>query len=254
MATFQDYLTDSVFVRAKVALDQLKKDTDKALDSGADIRGMIGEGFVDIGMFRDGRAIRYYRFIDKQGNRGAVDYLAALIENGEIRPLSKKVKQNISRVRPLHEIAREIRRDWKKPYFGAVPYLDAMSSLDSIKDMYMYDTADSIVRYFLANASTWRGEKAREIKKELKSMLAGGARKNPPARIGKVEKISFTHGSMGQQYVTIDGVKYWTWFDTNDFPGIGVGAVVEYVPDYRNVDYYGDQWTAKIVDVIEPKG
>jgi len=173
MATFQDYLTDSVFVRANVTLKQLKKDTDKALDSGADIRGMIGEGFVDIGMFKDGKAIRYYRFMDKEGNRGAVDYLAGLIEDGEIRPLSKKVKRNIARVRPLYEIARDIRRDWKKPYFGAVPYLDAMSSLESINDMYMFDSADSVVRYFLANAGTWRGEKAREIKKELKAMLKG---------------------------------------------------------------------------------
>ena len=27
--------------------------------------------------------------------------------------------------RPLYEIARDIRKDWKNPYFGAKPYLDA---------------------------------------------------------------------------------------------------------------------------------
>jgi hypothetical protein len=73
--------------------------------------------------------------------------------------------------RPLYAIARDIRSDWAKPYFGAVPYLDAMSSLDSISDNYYYDTADSVVRYFLANASTWRGDTARRIKAELKAML-----------------------------------------------------------------------------------
>ena len=58
-----------------------------------------------------------------------------------------------------------------KIYFGAKPYLSAMLSLDKITDKYMFDDADSIVRYFLANATTWRGEVARRIKKELNSML-----------------------------------------------------------------------------------
>lgn len=73
--------------------------------------------------------------------------------------------------RPLYTIAAEIRSDWKRPYFGAVPYLDAMGMLTSIDEMYIMDTADSVVRYFLANAGTWRGETARRIKAELKSML-----------------------------------------------------------------------------------
>jgi len=33
------------------------------------------------------------------------------------------------------------------------------------------DSGDSIVRYFLSNASTWRGETARRVKKELNAML-----------------------------------------------------------------------------------
>jgi len=73
-------------------------------------------------------------------------------------------------VRPLYEIAGEIRRDWKKVYFGAVPYLDAMQSLDSINDNYMFDSAKSVVLYFLSNASTWRGETAKRVKAELKAM------------------------------------------------------------------------------------
>lgn len=74
-------------------------------------------------------------------------------------------------MRTLFEIAQDVKNDWKKPYFGAVPYLDAMSTLSSIDDQYGMDSADSIVRYFLSNATTWKGEKAREIKKELKAML-----------------------------------------------------------------------------------
>jgi hypothetical protein len=73
--------------------------------------------------------------------------------------------------RSLNTIAREIRSNWAKPYFGAVPYLDAMGSLDTMQDKYYYDDARSVVLYFLANAATWRGETARRIKAELNAML-----------------------------------------------------------------------------------
>jgi hypothetical protein len=72
--------------------------------------------------------------------------------------------------RALSEIAKEIRQCWKNVYFGAEPYLDAMSTLNSIEDNYYADDGKSIVLYFLANASTWRGEDARRIKKELNQM------------------------------------------------------------------------------------
>jgi len=79
--------------------------------------------------------------------------------------------------RSLSVIANEIRKNWNKEtsgtelYFGAKPYLSAMSTLDKITDNYYQDSADSIVRYFLCNATTWRGEVARRVKKELNAML-----------------------------------------------------------------------------------
>ena len=72
--------------------------------------------------------------------------------------------------RPICEIAQEIRKDWKAVNYGAKPYLDAMSSLDSINDKYGMDNAKSIVLYFLSNASSWRGETAKRIKAELKKI------------------------------------------------------------------------------------
>lgn len=72
--------------------------------------------------------------------------------------------------RPLCAIALDIRRDWTRPYFGAVPYIDAMRSLNTMADMYGADSAKTIVVYFLANANTWRGETARRVKAELKAM------------------------------------------------------------------------------------
>lgn len=75
-------------------------------------------------------------------------------------------------VRPIRDIAREIRVEWKNVYFGAVPYLDAMFALDSIDDHYIADDAKTIVIYFLSNATSWRGEAAKRIKAELRA-LAG---------------------------------------------------------------------------------
>lgn len=73
--------------------------------------------------------------------------------------------------RPLSAIFAEVRRLWLRPYFGAVPYIQALSGLDSIDDDYGADDARSLVLYFLANATTWRGEDARRIKAELKALL-----------------------------------------------------------------------------------
>ena len=73
--------------------------------------------------------------------------------------------------RKIQEIASEILQDWKKPYFGAIPYIEAMLQLNTIHDNYYLDTAESVVIYFLANAQTWRGETAKRIKAELREML-----------------------------------------------------------------------------------
>jgi hypothetical protein len=72
--------------------------------------------------------------------------------------------------RPLYVIAREIREDWKKPYFGAVPYLEALEQLQCVHDAYGADDGKTLVLYFLSNASSWRGETARRVKAELKAM------------------------------------------------------------------------------------
>lgn len=72
--------------------------------------------------------------------------------------------------RPIYEIADEIYHDWKNVYFGARPYLEAMSQMNKIAEPYYADSGKSVVLYFLANAATWRGETAKRIKTELKAM------------------------------------------------------------------------------------
>jgi hypothetical protein len=74
-------------------------------------------------------------------------------------------------MRPLYEIAKDISNDWRNVNYAAKPYLAAMRDLNHISDRYLYDSAESVVLRFLSNAASWRGEKARAIKAELKSMV-----------------------------------------------------------------------------------
>ena len=72
--------------------------------------------------------------------------------------------------RTLRTIAKDIRATWPRVYFGAVPYLDAMGTMETIDEDYGMDSGHSIVLYFLANAGTWRGPDAKRIKAELRTM------------------------------------------------------------------------------------
>lgn len=76
--------------------------------------------------------------------------------------------------RTFQQIAKDIKSTWLNVYFGAVPYLEAMLTLDTTDpnaSYYYYYKAGDIVRYFLANAQTFRGADAKRLKAELKSML-----------------------------------------------------------------------------------
>lgn len=72
--------------------------------------------------------------------------------------------------RAISDIAYDIKKDWKNVYFGAVPYLEALTSLTTIHDKYIMDDAKSLIIYFLSNAKTYRGENAKKYKAELKKI------------------------------------------------------------------------------------
>lgn len=76
-------------------------------------------------------------------------------------------------MRLISTIAYDIFMDWKKIPNNAKVYLNVMNSLNDINDSYGYDSSRSIINYFLANANTWKGEKAKAIKLELKQLLKG---------------------------------------------------------------------------------
>ena len=85
--------------------------------------------------------------------------------------LAVEVPSNLSSMK-LHQIAGLISEDWgRKVNFAAKPYLEAMFSLGDVKDNYGLDSGRSIVAYFLSNASSWRGDVAKAVKKELKKRI-----------------------------------------------------------------------------------
>ncbi len=73
--------------------------------------------------------------------------------------------------RLIKEIAKEIRDKWPKVSPWAKPYLDAMMTLNTIQDYYWMDSAEEIVIRFLSNAQSFKGEDAKRLKGELKSLM-----------------------------------------------------------------------------------
>ncbi len=78
-------------------------------------------------------------------------------------------------VQPIRSIANVAWADWSTSKSGvgyaAKPYLAAMMALDSIEDNYGADPGHMIVRYFLSNARSWRGDVAKAVKAELNRRL-----------------------------------------------------------------------------------
>jgi hypothetical protein len=91
----------------------------------------------------------------------------------EVRAALQELSQNYGEM-TLGELARVIRRTWKKVNYAAKPYLDAMATFDEMdpaKARYIQDPGTQIVAYFLSNASSFRGPEAKAIKAELKKRL-----------------------------------------------------------------------------------
>ena len=83
--------------------------------------------------------------------------------------------------RTFSDIAAEVPNLWKAKYGKdlpwslkcALPYLQAMLACDTTDKnaQYYAETVESVVIYFLANITNWRGEDAKRIKAELKEMI-----------------------------------------------------------------------------------
>lgn len=90
-----------------------------------------------------------------------------------LRELLSEMKLMVAEARAIRDIASDIKKDWAKVHFAAKPYLDAMMGLEKVTDSFGHDDAKSIILYFLSNARSYKGEKAKELKAELKALLKG---------------------------------------------------------------------------------
>lgn len=77
-------------------------------------------------------------------------------------------------MRTLREIAKEIRADWHAINNAAArEALECMEQMGKITERFGVDSNGySVVGAFLGNAIGWRGELARRIKKELRTMCS----------------------------------------------------------------------------------
>lgn len=77
--------------------------------------------------------------------------------------------------RPIKAIVADIRSEWGAKVdtvgFAAKPYLDALADIETAEEMYGADKAEHLLRYLLSNLAQFRGQRARELKEELRSHL-----------------------------------------------------------------------------------
>ena len=73
--------------------------------------------------------------------------------------------------RTLKAIARDISKEWKRPNDRAHLYLIALKKLKSPKDRYVIIKGTDVIRHFLNESRFWTGERATELKDELKAIL-----------------------------------------------------------------------------------
>jgi len=99
-----------------------------------------------------------------------VDWHSTADELAAIKHIKHMTDTNPPKPRTISAIARDIRDDWQKVNYAAAPYLQAMLTLHSLDTDFGHDSGENIVRYFLCNASSYRGEKAKALKAELKTL------------------------------------------------------------------------------------
>jgi len=74
--------------------------------------------------------------------------------------------------RAVNEIARDVRAEWgAKVNYAARPYLNAMLQIEAGQQSFGQDDTKSVVLYFLGNARSFRGPRAKELKAELKAAV-----------------------------------------------------------------------------------
>lgn len=82
---------------------------------------------------------------------------------------------NATGPRPIKDIVADIFTEWGAKVqtvgYAAKPYLDALATVETAEEMYGADKAEHLLRYLLSNLTQFKGQRARELKEELRSHL-----------------------------------------------------------------------------------
>ncbi len=60
---------------------------------------------------------------------------------------------------------------WENISTEAKPYVEALFNLSDFNDSFWYDSADTIITYFLMNSTNWKWDIAKKVKKALKRLI-----------------------------------------------------------------------------------
>jgi hypothetical protein len=92
------------------------------------------------------------------------------MKNSSVRPLGVIVQEMITDMAKICATAKKP-VSWQSKFYTAVPYINALRYTDKLTDAVGCEDAKTQVLYMLGNLQTYRGETAKRIKSELKSML-----------------------------------------------------------------------------------
>jgi hypothetical protein len=77
--------------------------------------------------------------------------------------------------RTIKAIVADVFSEWGEKVhtvgYAAKPYLDALSNVESAEEFYGAEKAEHLVRYLLSNLTQFKGQRARELKEELRGHL-----------------------------------------------------------------------------------
>lgn len=87
--------------------------------------------------------------------------------NRDVGTIAAEIINDISN----QAMAKKVQTRWRDLVPAAAPYLEAMLTLDKVDDKYGLDEGRDIILRALTNLTSYRGEKARTLKAELRELL-----------------------------------------------------------------------------------
>ena len=83
----------------------------------------------------------------------------------------------------LSQISDLIYRNWNNMPLNAYRYVEAMFQLDNINESFNNETGVEIISYFLANAKSWQGDVAKDVKQYLNNLIKNNGKMEEQSKV-----------------------------------------------------------------------